>query len=152
MAPRTFLAAATALALLACSAPDRRPADITISNGWTREIASGQSTAAVYLTIANKGEGSDRLVDVESAQGEATLHQSSNSDGVARMRPLEDGLDIAPRSTVELKPGATHIMVSGIKQRPVSVLTLSFERSGQRTATVRVVPAAGGNPHSEHGM
>lgn len=152
MAGRTFLAAATALALLACSAPDQRPADITISNGWTREIAPGQSTAAVYLTIANKGEGSDRLVDVELAQGEATLHQSSSSDGVARMRPLTDGLEIAPRSTVELKPGAMHIMVSGFKQRPISALTLGFERSGKRTATIRVVPAAGGDPHSGHGM
>lgn len=151
MARRTFIAASLALALLSCSAPDQRPAEVTVSNGWTREIAPGQSTAAVYLTIANKGVGSDRLVDVESAQGDATLHQTSSLDGVARMRPLEDGLEIAPRSTVELKPGGTHIMVTGLKQRPISALTLGFERSGKRTVAIRVV-AAGGDAHSGHGM
>ena len=156
MAPRTFLAGSMALALLSCSGPDRRPADIIISNGWTREIAPGQSAAAVYLTISNKGEGGDRLARVESAQGDAALHTSSSADGVSRMRPVEDGLEIAPRSTVELKPGGTHIMLTGLTARPTAgqsiVLTLGFEKSGRRTAPIRVVPAAGGNAHSGHSM
>jgi copper(I)-binding protein len=144
-----------ALALLSCAAPDQPPAEIAVSDGWTREIAPGQSAAAVYLTIANKGEGRDRLVDVESAEGDASLHTTSSADGVARMRPLEDGLDVAPRSTVELRPGGTHIMLAGLEQRPVVgqtiALTLGFERSGKRPVTIRVVPA-GGNAHSGHGM
>ena len=151
---RGLIAAASALALLACSSPEAA-ADITVSNGWTREIAPGQTAAAVYLTITNKGAGSDRLSVVQSAQGEASLHETSSSDGVARMRPLDDGLEIAQASTVELKPGGTHIMLSGLKQRPARGetidLTLGFQRSGKRAITIRIV-GAGDDAHSSHGM
>jgi periplasmic copper chaperone A len=150
MARRTFMAGAMALALLSCSAPDQRSADIAVSNGWTREIAPGQSAGAVYLTVANKGEGSDRLVNVKTTLGDASLHMTSSADGVARMRPLDDGIEIPPRSTVELKPGGTHIMVTGIQRRPPAgqsiELTLGFERSGKRPVMVRVI-AAGGDGH-----
>jgi copper(I)-binding protein len=125
-----------------------------VSDGWTREIAPGQSGAAVYLTIANTGAGSDRLVDVASPQGEAALHETSSAGGVARMRALDGGLEIGPRSRVELKPGGTHIMVTGLKQRPAQGqtfgLTLGFERSGKRPIAIRVV-AAGGEGHAGHG-
>jgi hypothetical protein len=151
---RGLIAAASALALLGCSSPEAA-ADITLSNGWTREIAPGQTAAAVYMSITNKGAGSDRLTVVQSAQGEASLHTTSSSDGVARMRPLEGGLPIAQGSTVELKPGATHIMLTGLKQRPrrgeTIELTLGFQRSGKRPMTIRVVGAAD-DVHSSHRM
>ncbi len=142
-----------AVALLSCSAPEP-PAAIAVSDGWAREIAPGQSAAAVYLTIANSGAGSDRVVEVETAQGDAALHETSSSGGVARMRELEGGLAIGPRSRVELKPGGAHIMVTGLKQRPAQGqtfgLTLGFERSGKRPIAIRVV-AAGGEGHAGHG-
>jgi copper(I)-binding protein len=152
---QTIFAASLALAVLGCSASDESPADIAVSNGWTREIAPGQSAAAIYLTIANRGEGGDRLVTVAADQGKAALHSNSSADGVARMRPLADGLKIPPRSTVALKPGGTHIMLTGLKQplrRGEAIgLTLGFERSGQRPITIRVIEA-GGEAHSSHGM
>lgn len=153
---RGLIASASALALLSCSSPNPRPADIAVSNGWTREIAPGQSAAAVYLTITNKGDGGDRLVDVEAGQGDATLHTTSSADGVARMRPIEGGLEIGPRSKVELKPGGTHIMLTGLKQRlhagGTLELALGFERSGKRPIAIRNVPAGGADSHSAHGM
>ena len=143
-----------AVALLSCSSPEQPAADIAVSDGWSRVIAPGQSAAAVYLTITNTGEGPDRLVQVESAQGDAALHETSSSGGVARMRALDGGLEIGPRSRVELKPGGTHIMVTGLKQRPAQGqtfgLTLGFERSGKRPIAIRVV-AAGGEGHAGHG-
>jgi copper(I)-binding protein len=61
------------------------------------------------------------------------------------MRPVTDGLAIAPRSTVQLKPGGTHIMLTGLRQRlsagDTIALTLSFERSGNRPIAIRVLPA-----------
>ena len=145
-----------ALALLACAPADPPPADIAVSNGWTREVAPGQSSAAIYLTIANKGDGSDRLDTVESTLGDATLHTTSSADGIARMRPIENGLVIDARSTVELKPGGTHVMLTGLKERPsrdqTIDLTLGFERSGKRPVTIRVVNAGGDASHSGHSM
>ena len=144
-----------ALALLSCSAEEGH-AEISVANGWTRQIAPGQSTAAIYLTIANRGDGGDRLVRVEAAQGEAALHRSSSAGGVARMRPLENGLEIGARSTMKLMPGGTHIMMTGLTQpaRPGETfgLTLGFERSGKRRVSIRVVRADGDGLHSGHGM
>ena len=143
-----------ALALFACSSP-KAPAAIRVGDGWAREIAPGQTAAAIYLTIANKGAGSDRLTAVKFPLGEASLHATSSADGIARMRPLSDGIEIAGGSSVELKPGGTHIMVTGLRQRPspgeTIPLTLVFERSGERPVAVRVV-GAGDDAHSSHGM
>ena len=142
-----------ALALPACSA--QPPAAIAVSDAWTRETAPGQDAAAVYLTIANRGEGGDVLEAVESPHGIASLHSSSSAGGVARMRPLA-ALAIAGGATVRLEPGATHIMLAGLTDRPGAgqsiSLTLDFAKSGRRPVAVRVVPAAGGDPHPGHGM
>ena len=143
-----------ALALLACAAPDQPSADISVGDGWARATAPGQAAAAVYLTIVNRGEGGDRLERIEAAPGDATLHSSSSADGIARMRPLADGLAIAPRSRAELKPGGTHIMLTGLEQplRPDETiqLTLGFARSGPRPIAIRVV-GAGDEARSSHG-
>ena len=148
--------AVAALFLLACDAQAPRAPDIAIENGWAREIAPGQATAAVYLTIVNRGDGDDRLVDVESrAAAEAMLHSASSADGIARMRPIEGGLDIPARARVELKPAGTHIMLEGL-DRPLRAgqtvdVELRFARSGRRSIAVRVVPAAAEH-HPGHGM
>jgi copper(I)-binding protein len=36
--------------------------------------------------------------------------------GVAKMRPVQGGLEIKPGETVELKPGSLHVMLMGLKQ------------------------------------
>jgi copper(I)-binding protein len=143
--------------LLACSKPEERHPDIEVANGWTREVARGRDMAAVYLAITNRGEGEDRLLDVRStAAGAATLHDSSSVGGIARMRPIEGGIALPPKSTVDLKPGGTHIMLTGLK-RGLSAgqsveLDLRFTRSGRRSIAIRVVPAAGGDDSMDHGM
>ena len=149
------LAPAVLLALLLSCTRDQPPADIVIGHGWARETAPGQSAAAVYLTVTNRGAGTDRLAEVDPpGAAAASLHSSSSDGGVARMRSLPDGLAIPAHSTVELKPGGTHIMVTGLQQ-PLRAgqtieLGLGFERSGRRPLTVRVVPASG--VPDEHGM
>ena len=139
---RKLGAASAVLALLSCSA---RP-DVEVVNGWARESAPGQATAAAYFTVTNAGNGDDRLVEVSSpAAAAAALHSSSSADGVARMRALGDGLAIPARSTVELKPGGTHVMLMGLRQ-PLTAggkldLELRFAASGRRAAQMRIVPA-----------
>ena len=149
MIGRAILAGSMVLALLGCSA------EVAVSEGWARETAPGQSAAAVYATIVNEGGARDRLVTVEASRGEASLHSSSSAGGVARMRPLPDGLEIPARSTVELKPGGTHIMLIGLAQplrRGQTIdLTLGFERSGRRRIAIRVVNA-GADTHAGHAM
>lgn len=56
-------------------------------------------------------------------------------NGVAKMRPVEGGLEIKPGETVQLKPGSFHVMLMGLKQ-PLEKGqkikgTLQFEKAGK---------------------
>lgn len=67
------------------------------------------------------------------------------------MRPLQSGLAIPAGSSVELKPGGTHIMLMGL-EAPLPEgdslrLTLRFEKSGERPIEVGVAPATGPGQH-----
>ena len=128
------------LALAGCEG--RSPA-IKVSDAWARATAPGQSNAAVYVTIANRG-GADRLVGVSSDAGAAILHQSENGGGVARMRMVSE-TPIPAGGRVMLAPGGTHIMLTGLGS-PLAVgadfpVTFRFAKAGPRTVTVAVVGA-----------
>ena len=62
------------------------------------------------------------------------------------MRPMQAGLAIPAGSTVELKPGGSHVMVTGLggplRAGDTLKLTLRFDKSGDRPVDVRVAPAA----------
>jgi copper(I)-binding protein len=135
-------------ALLLASCSKGGPPDIRISDAWARETISGQTSTAAYMVLTNRGSGDDRLVSVSAqAPAMAMLHSSDSSDAVSRMRPMESGLAIPAGATVELKPGGTHVMVTGIRA-PLNVgdtvtLTMRFEKSGEQPVDVRVTPAFG---------
>lgn len=128
-----------AVLLLGACSPGA-PADIQVDDAWARATVPGQAATAAYLTIVNNGAGADRLLSVSSHT--ATLHASSTNEGVARMRPLADGIAVPAKSTVKLEPTGTHIMLTGLG-KPLApgdslALTLRFERSGSIAVPVRV--------------
>lgn len=135
-------------ALLLASCSKGGPPDIRISDAWARETISGQTSTAAYMVLTNRGSGDDRLVSVSAqAPAMAMLHSSDSSDAVSRMRAMESGLAIPAGATVELKPGGTHVMITGIRA-PLNVgdtvkLTMRFEESGEQPVVVRVTPALG---------
>jgi copper(I)-binding protein len=63
------------------------------------------------------------------------IHEMAITDGVMKMRKLEQGLEIKPNQTVELKPGAYHLMFTGLreglKQGQTIKGTLIFEKAGR---------------------
>ncbi len=89
-----------------------------ILDPWTRAPVPAGRNAAVYLVMANDTDGTERLVGVESpAARAAELHTVDiDADGVARMRPLADGITVEPGGQQELKPGGFHIMLIGLNQ------------------------------------
>ena len=138
--------------MLLASCSKSGPPDLQISDAWARETVAGQSGTAAYLTLRNVGRGDDRLIDVAASPPlTASIHSTTTSNGVSSMRPLPSGLAIPAGSTVELKPGGTHVMLMGL-QAPLRSgetlkLTLRFEESGERPVEVRVASAAGGGHH-----
>lgn len=142
---RAFLLASILLAGCSRGAPD-----IAVTDAWARETRSGETAA--YLTIANRGSAADRLIAVTvPPPASASLHETRYEDGIARMRSLTGGLEVAAGQSVRLAPAGVHVMVTGLNS-PLAPgdtlpLTLRFERSGERQVAAQVRAALA--PHEE---
>ena len=134
-------------ALLLASCSKSGTPDLQISDAWARETVAGQTATAAYMTIDNRGAGDDRLVGVGvAAPAKAMLHASESSGGVSRMREMGAGLALPAGTAVQLKPGGTHVMITGLgaplSAGAVMKLRLQFEKSDARDVDVPV--GAGG--------
>lgn len=130
-----FALALTIGASDAC-AEDYSVGSLQIGNPWTRATPKGSTVAGAYMKITNKGSAPDRLVGGSAAvAGRFEVHSMVTEQGVAKMRPVEGGLEIKPGETVELKPGSFHVMLTGLKQpleKGQKVKgTLEFEKAGK---------------------
>jgi hypothetical protein len=151
-----FIAAAllTALAVAAHSntshgqpaaAPSYKVGDLIIESPWVRATPGGAQVAGGYLKITNKGQEPDRLIggSLPIATG-AEVHEMAMADGIMKMRKLENGLEIKPGQTVELKPGSYHVMFTGLREGlkdGQSIKgTLVFQRAGTVQVEYRVAP------------
>jgi periplasmic copper chaperone A len=120
----------------AAGAEDYKVGTIEISNPWARATPKGATVGGAYMKISNKGSAPDRLIGGSTpAAGSFEVHSMAMEKGVAKMRPVEGGLEIKPGETVELKPGSFHVMLVGLKQ-PLTKgqkvkATLEFEKAGK---------------------
>ena len=86
-------------------------ADIVLRDAWIRAAPPSAVVLAGYATIENRGDRAVTLVGGASgAFGRVELHEMRMQDGVVKMRALER-ITIAPGETLELSPGATHLML-----------------------------------------
>lgn len=108
-----------ALALFAAapaSAHEYKAGQLMIDHPWSRATVPGVKVAGGYLTIMNHGDKPDRLVSVQVPFAErAEMHESSEEDGVAKMREIEGGVEVKPGETVAFAPGGKHLMFIGLK-------------------------------------
>jgi hypothetical protein len=145
---KIFTVLACAVAVVAANASfahDYKLGALQIEHPWARATPKGASVGGGYMKITNTGTSPDRLIGGSSPiAGRFEVHEMSMDNGVMRMRPLKDGLEIKPGQTIELKPGSFHIMFVDIKQ-PIKEgervkSTLVFEKAG----TIEVEYAAVG--------
>ena len=128
-------------------------ASLTVSTPWLRATPGGAKTTAGYLTIRNDGQTSDRLIGgTLAAAGRTELHETLVTNGIAKMRPLANGLEIAPGETVELAPSNKHMMfldlTSALGQGQKIKGTLIFEKAG--TLAIEFTVGAVGAPMAGH--
>ncbi|MEM8664303.1 MAG: DUF1775 domain-containing protein [Pseudomonadota bacterium] len=109
--------------------------NIVITGAWTREPPPGAAVGGGYMEVTNTGTEPDRLMGGSVPFAEHfEVHEMAVTDGMMRMRALEDGLLIAPGETVALQPGGFHLMFMGIQDAPEEgdavAVTLEFEKAG----------------------
>ena len=112
-------------------------------NGMNMDMSAGAVSAA-YMTIENQGNAADRLVSASTdAAGVVEIHTSELDDqGVMRMRPVPDGLEIPANGSLTLEPGSYHLMLMDLQRNlnagDTITLTLNFESGKQLTVTAEV--------------
>jgi copper(I)-binding protein len=132
------LAAGVGLVMLAMpvtAAHDYKIGDIRIDHPWARATPPLAAVAGGYLKITNVGKTSDRLLSGSTEFAEKVeFHVSTVEEGVARMRPLINGLRIGAGETIELAPGRMHVMFikpsRSLKEDERFTATLNFARAG----------------------
>lgn len=142
------------------AAHDYRIGAIRIDHPWSRMTPPLAPVAGGYLKLTNEGKTPDRLLggSTEFAQ-KVEIHESSVENGVARMRPLINGLTIKAGETIELAPGRTHVMFikpsRSLKEDERFTATLNFEKAGPVKVEFVVQGMAAQSPgksnHEEHG-
>jgi len=136
---RLAFAALFVVLLLACIpaaiAHEFKVGNLEIEHPWSPATPPGAKVAGGYFTITNNGSAPDRLLSISSDISEkAELHEMGVKDGAMTMRPVEGGLEIPAGGKIALKPGAYHLMFTGLKRQPKQgekfAATLTFEKAG----------------------
>ncbi len=103
----TALLIVVGLSLFACSKqPPLVASDVVIN-----EALPGQMMTAGYLTLRNNSDAAIRISSVSSPEfGAVEMHETQISDGIARMRAVDE-LVVAPQSSVKFERGGLHLML-----------------------------------------
>ena len=151
---RTVVVAAAVAALGACGASSSTatvvPQAPVASGAFSYACAAG-GDCGVFMTISNTNGPADKVVAVTTnVTSRAELHTmvmdpqgttAAGSQGNMMMKQV-DSIAIPAAGTVDLKPGAFHVMLFGLNKElnlgDTFPLTLTYEHGGQQTVQVQV--------------
>jgi copper(I)-binding protein len=136
------------VALATCATPEPR---IGVENAWSRPTTAAglaprplpSGPGVVYASVVNRGGAADRLTGASSPVSESVeIHHTTLIDDRMRMAPVEGGIEIPARETVELKPGGYHVMLFGLRRQLREgdrfEIEFEFEQSGRIRVTAEV--------------
>ncbi len=119
---------------------------IEIVHPFFRATPPSAKTGAGYLIVRNTGPEPDRLLAIETEAAErVTFHRTVVEDGLAKMLPIEGGLEVPARGEYRLGLDGSHAMLEGLTA-PIGLGqliegTLVFEKAGRIQITFEVEPA-----------
>jgi copper(I)-binding protein len=107
---------------------------------------SGANLTAVYLTLENRGNQSERLIGVTTEMADtAEIHETQTGDGRAGMQWM-DFVEIPPNSAVKFRPGGYHIMLTHLKRDLIAGQTFTIRLQFESGKTLQVVVNVQENP------
>jgi copper(I)-binding protein len=140
---KLILAGAIVLFATAAQAHDFTAGPIYIDHPMIQEAPPNAPVLGGYVTIHNNGDTADRLMSIESpVAAKVELHRSVVTDGIARMQPMETGLEVPAGEIVWLGDNGTHAMFVKPDRRYLAgdeiATTLVFEKAGRIDVTFKV--------------
>ncbi len=139
---KRLLVAAALLWAATTSAHDYTAGKIFIAHPWSRPTAPGIPMGVAYLSLENRGTAEDALISASTpAASRVEFHQTTLSEGIARMRPLTE-VALPPGKTVKVEPGGVHFMLVELKH-PLEAgtqvpLTLVFRNAGRIEVSLHI--------------
>ena len=101
---------------------------------------------AVYFSLENHGADDDRLIGVDVPGADASIHRTIEEDGIARMREVDDGLELPAGEVILFKPLSYHVMVNDLPEALVlddtMSVALTFEHAGRIMVEARIANSA----------
>ena len=128
-------------------AHDYKVGDLVIEHPHIPATVKSAPVAAGYLTIKNNGSQADRLVSVKAGfSAKQQIHTMTMVEGVMRMRPLKDGVEIPAGEEIALKQGGNHLMFMKLSEQmqvgEMRDVTLVFEKAGEVKIGMMVIDPA----------
>ncbi len=133
--------AGSAAGALAFQAPHPTRDAIAVRDAWVRVSTARRTSSSAYCRLENTTDKPVALVKITATGvGSAEAHTMTDRNGQMSMHPVER-LTIPPHGAIDLAPGGTHIMLTGIS-RPLAIgstLEMQFSFDNGRTQTVRAI-------------
>jgi len=126
---------------------------VRVSGAWVPPTVPGQTVGAAYMHLRSPQDAALVKVEADVASA-AEIHQMTTVNDVMRMRKL-DQVELPAGRTVELSPGAMHLMLVDLRQ-PLKAgdsvklrltVRLADGRTVQETVVVPVVQKASHGSH-----
>ncbi len=159
MTRTTFIVAAvlTAWAAMPAQAEDVTIGSLKISAPWARATPKGASVGGGYMKITNTGATPDHLVGGSTdISRRFEVHEMKMENGVMKMRPVANGIEIKPGQTVELNPGGYHVMFVALKKQLMQgdhfKATLEFAKAGKIDIDFTVEGIGAQSAEGDHAM
>ena len=129
------------------AAPEPVPGEITVVDVRVRAAPLEGGNSAGFMLVLNGLDKPVRLTGVSGDLAAAVeLHETINDNGVMKMEPRPEGFEIPAGGSLELKPGAKHVMIMGLVKPLVAGdtvnLTLAFDNGDQIPLKAPVVDVA----------
>lgn len=87
---------------------------LQVSDAWISPSRPGQTVVGGYMRLRSTQDAALVQIDTDAA-AKAEMHRMSMEDDIMRMRRL-DRLDLPAGQTVDLAPGARHLMLFDVRR------------------------------------
>lgn len=128
---------------------------IEVEDAYARATPPNLPNSAAFMTIENESDKNVALIKAESSVSNVVeLHTHDMKNGVMKMYQVPQ-IDIKANSKTVLKPGGFHVMLIGLKQKPLKVgehidLKLYFSNDETITLQLPIKSVMGGMMKQHH--